>query len=89
MSWGEQAPDYEAFVRRVLPASHDHCLRGMRLPLTERAQLLRTAAGLVGCHLLASTLLCGTAVRRCGSLLPLRGGVCAHWPSRSSQLATR
>ena len=42
MSWAELTLDYEAFVGRALPASPDHRLRGARIPLGERAQILRT-----------------------------------------------
>ena len=45
VSLAELALDYEAFVGRALPASPDHRLRGTRLPLGERAQVLRKAVG--------------------------------------------
>ena len=76
VSWAELALDYEAFAGRALPASPDHCLRGTRLPLGERAQILRRAAGLVEHHLVAGKVLCVAPLRRCRSLLPLRGRVC-------------
>ena len=77
MSWAELALDYEAFVGRALPASPDHRLRGTRLPLGERARVLRKAARLVERHLVAGTLPCGAPLGRCRSLLPLGGRVCA------------
>ena len=67
---------------RALPASPDHCLRGTRLPLGERAQRLHKAAGLVKCHLAAGTLLRGPPLGRCRSLLPLGGRVCASLSAR-------
>ena len=76
MSWAEVALDYEAFRGRALPASPDHRLRGTRLPLGERAQVLRKAAGLVE-RQVAGTLLCGAPLGRCCPLLPLGGRVCA------------
>ena len=62
---------------RALPASPDHRLRGTRLPLGERAQVLRKAVGLAERHLVAGTLLAGAPLGRCRSLLPLEGRVCA------------
>ena len=44
---------------RALPASLDHRLRGTRLPLGERAQVLRKAVGLAERHLAAGALLRG------------------------------
>ena len=70
---GELALDYEAFVGRALPASPDHRLRGTRLPLGERAQILRKAVGLAERHLAAGTLLSGAPLGRCCSLPPLGG----------------
>ena len=77
-SGDELALDYEAFVGRALPASPDDRLRGTRLPLGDRAQVLRKAAGLVERHLVAGTLLCGAPLGRCRSLLHLGGRVCAR-----------
>ena len=74
VSWAEL--DYEAFVGRALPASPDHRLRGTRLPLGERAQVLRKAVGLAECHLAAGTLLSEAPLGRCRSL-PLGSRVCA------------
>ena len=48
VSWAELALDYEAFVGRALRPPPDHRLRGTRLPLGERAQILRKAARLGG-----------------------------------------
>ena len=74
--------DYEAFVGRALPASPDHRLRGTRLRLGERAQVLRKAVGLAGRHLVAGTLLSGAPLGRCRSLLPLGGRMCAGLSAR-------
>ena len=85
VSWAEVALDYEALAGRVLPASPDHRLRSTRLPLGERAQVVRKAAGLVERHLVAGTLLCGAPLERC------REAVCvlACQPARFSRHATR
>ena len=64
ISWAELALDYEAFVGRALPGSSDHRLRGTRLPLAERAQVLRKAAGRSERHLVAGTLLGGAVLGR-------------------------
>ena len=77
VSWAELALDFDAFVGRALPAFPDHRLRGTRLPLGERAQLPRNAAGLVEHHLVAGTLLSGAPLGLCRSLLPLGRRVCA------------
>ena len=77
VSWAELALDYEAFVRRALPASPEHQLRGTRMPLGELAQVLRKAVGLAERHLAAGALLGGAPLGRCGLLLPLGGRVCA------------
>ena len=61
----ELAPDYQAFVGRVLPAPPDHRLRGTRLPLGEWAQVLRKAARLTQRHLMAGILLCRAPLGRC------------------------
>ena len=53
---------------RALPASPDHRLRGTRLPLGERAQVLRKAVGLAERHLAAGALLSGDPLGRCRSL---------------------
>ena len=82
VSWAKLALDYEAFVGRALPASPDHRLRGTRLPLGERAQILRKAMGLAERHLEAGTLLSGAPLGRCRSLLPLGGRVCAGLSAR-------
>ena len=47
VTWVELALDYETFLGRALPASPQQQLRGMRLPLGERAQVLRQAAQLL------------------------------------------
>ena len=82
VSWAELALDYEAFVGRVLPTSPDHGLWGTRLPLGERAQVLRKAPGLVERHLVAGTLLCGASLGHRCSLLPLGGRVCVGLSAR-------
>ena len=81
------ALDYKAFAGRALPASLVHRLWGTRLPLGEQAQILRKAAGLVECHLVAGTLLCEAPLWRCRSLLPLGGRVCAGPAIQASALA--
>ena len=82
VSWAELALDYEAFAGWALPASPDHGLRGTRLPLGQRAQILCKAAGLVERHPAAGTLLCGAPLGRCRSLLPLGGRMCASLSAR-------
>ena len=72
--------DYEAFRGRALPASLDH--QGTRLPLGERAQVLRKAVGLVERHLAAGTPLLMAPLGRCRSLPPLGGRVCASLLAR-------
>ena len=67
---------------RSLPASPDHRLRGTRLPLGERAQILHKALGLTERHLAAGTLLSGAPLGRCRSLLPLGGRVWAALSAR-------
>ena len=79
VSWAELALDHQAFVGRALPASPDHRLRGTRLPLGERAQVLRKAAWLVERHLVAGTLLCGAPLGTVSLPLPL-GGPCVCRP---------
>ena len=74
VSRAELALDYEAFVGRALLGSPDH--RGTRLPLGERPQVLRKAAGLMQRHLVLCTLMCGAPLGRCPSLLPLGGRMC-------------
>ena len=82
VSWAELALDYEAFVGRALPASPDHHLRRTRLPLGERARVIRKARGLVERHLVAGPLLLGAPLRRCRHLLPFGGRVCAGLSTR-------
>ena len=82
VSWARVALDYEAFVGRALPASPDHRLLGTRLLPGERAQILRKAVGLTERHLAGGTLLSGTPLGRCRSLLPLGGRVCPGLPAR-------
>ena len=55
---------------------------GARLPLGERAQVLRKAVGLAERHLAAGALLGGAPLGRCRSLLPLGGRVCAGLSAR-------
>ena len=71
------AQDYEAFVERALLASSEHQLRGTRLQVGERAQVLRKAVGLAERHLAAGALLGGVPQGLCRSLLPLGECVCA------------
>ena len=90
LSRAELALDYEASAGQALPASPDHQLRGIRLPLGERAQILRKAAGLVERHLVVGTMLCGAPLARCRSLLPWEAAcVLACRPARFSWHATR
>ena len=65
------ALDYEAFVGRALLASLHHRLLGARLPLGERAHMLREAARLVQRHMGAGQLLQGAHIDPHRSLLPL------------------
>ena len=90
VSWAELALDYQAFVGRALPPSPDHRLRGTRLPLGERAQILRKAVGLVERHLVAGMLLSRALLGRSRSFPPL-GAACARdvRPACSSRHATR
>ena len=74
VSLAELALGYEAFAGRAFAASPDHRLRGARLPLGERAQVLRRAAGLVERHLVAGMVLCGAPLGRCRALLTRGGG---------------
>ena len=80
--WDELALYYEAFVGRAFPASPDHRLRGTRLPLGERAQIMRQAVGLAERHPAAGALLSGAPLGRCCSLLPLGGRKCAGLSAR-------
>ena len=89
VSWAELALDYETFVRRALPASPDHGLRGTRLPLGEGAQIPRKAVGLAERHLAAGAMLSGAPLGRCRSLLPLGGRVCAGLSARPYFAARR
>ena len=57
-------------------------LRGTRLQLVERAQILRKAVGLAERHLAAGTMLSWAPLGRCRSLLPLGGRVCAGLSAR-------
>ena len=57
-------------------ASPHHKLRGTRLPLGERAQVLRRAAQLVQWHMAARRLLQGAPTSQCRSLLPLGNRLC-------------
>ena len=82
VSWAEVALDYEVLAGRVLLASPDHRLRGTRLPLGERAQVVRKAGGLVERHLVAGILLRRAPLGGCCSLLPLGGHVCAGLSAR-------
>ena len=67
------------FAGRALLASPDHRMRGTRLLLGERAQILRKAAGLVERHLVAGTLLCSPPLGAVSLSPPLgRPRVC--WP---------
>ena len=82
VSWAKLALDYEAFVRRALPASPDQRLRATCPLLRERAQILRKAVGLAERHLAAGALVSGALLGRFRSLLPLGGRVCAGLSAR-------
>ena len=89
VSWAELALDYEGFVGQALPASLDHRLRGTRLPLGERAQVVRKAVSPVERHLAAGTLLSGAPLGRCRLLPPLGGHVCPGLSARPYFAARR
>ena len=74
VTWVELALDCEKFLGRALSAFPHHQLRGMRLPLGERAQLLRQAARLLQRHVAAGHFLQGAPSDRCKALVPL--GIC-------------
>ena len=82
VSWAELALDYEVFVGRELSASPDQRLRGTRLPLGERRQILRKAGGLAERHLAAGAMLSVAPPGRCRSLLPLGDRVCVGLSAR-------
>ena len=67
---------------RALRASPDHRVRGTRLPLGERAKMLRKAMGVTERHLAVGTLLSEAPPGRCRSLLPLGSRVCAGFSAR-------
>ena len=77
VTWAELALDCETFLGRALPASSHHQLRGMCLPLGERAQVLRQAARLLQRHIPPVRFLQGAASGRCRALVPLGGPLCA------------
>ena len=89
VSWAKLPLNYEAFVGRALPASPDHRLRSTRLPLGERAQVLRKEVSLAERHLAAGTQLNGAPPGRCCSLLPLGGRVCTGLSARPYFAARR
>ena len=82
VTWAELALDCETFLGRALPASPHHRLRGMRLPLGERAQVLRQAARLLQRHMAAGRFLQGAPSDRCRALVPLGGRLCAGLRAR-------
>ena len=90
VSLAELALDYEAFVGRALPASPDHRLRGTRLPLGERAQVLCKAVWLAERQLAAGALLSGPRWGAVACSSPL-GGAYARGSERGRTLrrATR
>ena len=69
------ALDCEMFLGRALPAFPHHQLRGTRLLLGKRAQVLRQASRLQ-CHMEAGRLLRGTSSDCCRALVPLKGWLC-------------
>ena len=70
------------FLGQALPVSLHHQLRGTRLPLGERAQVLRQALRLLQCHMAVGRLLHGTPSDRCRALIPLGGRLCAGLRAR-------
>ena len=82
VTWAELTLDSETFLGRALPASPHHRLRGMRLPLGERAQVLRQAARLLQRHMAAGRFLQGAPSDRCRALVPLGGRLCAGLRAR-------
>ena len=77
VTWAVLALDCETFLGRALLAS-PHQLRGMRLPLGERAQVLRQASRLLQRHMAAGRLLQGAPIDRCRALVLLGGRLCAR-----------
>ena len=69
LSWAKLAPEYEAFVGRVRPASPDHRLRSARLPQGETAKSHAK-------HLATGSLLRAAPLGRCRSLLPSGWRLC-------------
>ena len=82
VTWVELALDCETFLGRAPPASPHHQLWGMRLPLGERAQVLRQAARLLQRHMAAGRFLSGAPSDRCRALVPLGGRLCAGLQAR-------
>ena len=80
-TWVELALDWELFLGRALPASSHHQLRGMRLPLGERAQVLRQALRLLQRHMAAGRLLQGDPSDR-RALILLGGCLCTGLRAR-------
>ena len=76
------ALDCETVLGRALPASPHQQLRGMRVPLGERAQVLRHAARLLQRHMAAGRFLQGAPSDRCRVLIPLGGRLCAGLRAR-------
>ena len=75
---------------RALPAYANHRLRGTRLPLGDRAQVLCKAVGLVERHLAAGSLLLGTPWGVVAPSSPWENTyVRACLPARSLRVATR
>ena len=77
VTWVELALDCETFLGWALPASPHHQLRGMRVPLGERAQVLRHAARLLQRHMATGRFLQGAPSYRCRAIVPLGGRLCA------------
>ena len=76
------ALDCKKPLGRALPASPHHQLRGMHLPLGERAQVLRQAARLLPRHMAAQRSLQGARSVHCRVLVPLGGCLCAALQAR-------
>ena len=82
------AMDFEIYVGRALGASPHHKLWGTRLPLGERAQVLRQAVWLVRRHLAAGRASCYGERRRTGAVrsFPLAANtVQGGWPGHAQR----
>ena len=76
MSYAELALDYEEFTGEGLLVPPDLRHRGHAMLLHNRAHVLCRAVEALQPHLLAGSLIWGTPLNRCESLVPLRGRPC-------------